>query len=167
MNSLLNPNPLIDLDTLSFLVDPLGNLGVCDGAGNHFENVSPVRLFPLSWPEKWISIVDSASGKELICFEDIRELPADQYRILETELSRREFVPIIKRVLSTSGKSEPCEWKVETDRGPTSFILKHEDDVRRLGESGVLVVDSFGIRYFIPDRNTLDLTSRRIIEWYV
>jgi hypothetical protein len=82
-------------------------------------------------------------------------------------LERREFVPIVKRIISVSGNSEPCQWQVETDRGLTSFILKDENDVRRLGENSVLVVDSYGIRYLIPDRKTLDAHSRRIIEWYV
>ncbi|HAC91299.1 MAG TPA: DUF1854 domain-containing protein, partial [Planctomycetaceae bacterium] len=36
-----------------------------------------------------------------------------------------------------------------------------------LGDHSVLVVDSYGIRYLIPDRKTLDAHSRRIIEWYV
>jgi hypothetical protein len=66
-----------------------------------------------------------------------------------------------------SGNSEPCEWKVETDRGNTSFILNDEKDVRRLGDQQVLVVDSFGIRYMIPDRNKLDSYSKRVVEWYV
>ncbi len=162
----LNPQPLIDLETISFTVDALGQVNVRDDHGNVFENISPVRLFPLSRPHQWIALLD-ATGRELICIDDPQKLGEINQQILENELSKREFVPILQRVVWVSGNSEPCEWRVETDRGPTSFILKDESDVRRLGDHGVIVVDSFGIRYFIPDRNKLDKYSCRIIEWYV
>ncbi|MEQ1902707.1 MAG: DUF1854 domain-containing protein [Pirellulaceae bacterium] len=162
----LNPHPLVDLESIALSVDALGQVNVRDDHGNVFENVSPVRLFPLTRPHHWIALLD-ASGRELICIDDPKKLGEKNRQILESELTRREFVPILQRVVWVSGNSEPCEWRVETDRGPTSFILKDEGDVRRLGDHGVIVVDSFGIRFFIPDRNTLDAYSRRIIEWYV
>lgn len=157
---------LIDLETISLSIDGLGRLSIEDAHGKRFEDIRPVRLFPLSRPNDWISLVDS-SGKEIVCVDDPQKLGSENYQILLSELEKREFVPILKRVIWVSGNSEPCEWKVETDRGVTSFILKDENDVRRLGDIGVLVVDSFGIRYFVPDRDQLDSYSRRIIEWYV
>lgn len=151
---------------MTLAVDSLGQMTVQDGLGNRFQDVKPVRLFPLSRPNQWISLVD-VDGKEIVCIADPKTLSDLNQRILYGELERREFVPILKRILWVSGNSEPCQWKVETDRGTTSFILQDENDVRRLGELSVLVVDSFGIRYFIPDRESLDAYSRRIIEWYV
>jgi len=46
---------------------------------------------------------------------------------------------------------DPSEWRVETNRGPTSFLLDSEDNVRRLGPNKALVIDTHGIRYLIPD----------------
>ena len=161
------PQPTtLDLASLRLSVDALGNLAASDDKSLRFDDVRPVRLFPLSKPSQWISLVDS-QGKEILCIDDPSELTGDNQRILLEELEKREFVPILKRVIWVSGNSEPCEWKVETDRGTSSFVLKDENDVRKLGENGVLVVDSFGIRYFIPNRDSLDAFSRRIIEWYV
>jgi Domain of unknown function (DUF1854) len=159
-------NALIDLETISFSVDTLGQLSIEDAHGNRYDDIRPVRLFPLSRPDEWISLVDP-TGKEIICIDHPSKLGEQNRTILLSELEKREFVPILKRVLWVSGNSEPCEWKVETDRGITSFVLKDENDVRRLGENGVLVVDSFGIRYFVPNRDQLDSHSQRIIEWYV
>lgn len=159
-------NASVDLESIVLSVDAIGQLSIEDGHGNRFDNVKPVRLFPLSRPDDWISLVDP-SGREIICIDDPGKLGQQNQQLLLSELEKREFVPILKRVLWVSGNSEPCEWKVETDRGTTSFILKDENDVRRLGENGVLVVDSFGIRYLVPDRDQLDSHSRRIIEWYV
>lgn len=156
----------LDLLSLKLSVDLLGQLSLEDGDGNRYEDVRPVRLFPLSRPSQWISMVDS-SGKEILCIDDPAKLTKENQKILADELEKREFVPILKRIIWVSGNSEPCEWRVETDRGSTSFIIKDENDVRRLGENGVLVIESFGIRYYIPNREALDSFSRRIIEWYV
>lgn len=151
---------------LKLHVDTNGQLVVQDSTGNQWINVRPVRLFPLSRPDRWISLIDSA-GREIICISDPNQLRQTHKDVLMRELQRREFVPVVKRIISVSGNSEPCQWQVETDRGVTNFILKDENDVRRLGDHGVMVVDSYGIRYLIPDRKNLDAHSRRIIEWYV
>lgn len=156
----------LDVASLCLFHDALGQLCAADGNQQRYENISTVRLFPLSHPNEWIALLDSM-GREIVCLPEIATLSAENQKILSDELSIREFVPIVKRVTWVSGNSEPCEWRVETDRGPTRFILKDEDDVRRLGEVSVLIVDSFGIRYLIPDRNQLDRHSQRIIEWYV
>jgi hypothetical protein len=128
--------------------------------------VFPLRLFPLSEPQKWIALL-SPEGREVAQLDSLESLPAAARDLLNEELSRREFVPIIQQITWVSGNSEPCSWKVRTDRGETEFVLKNEDDIRRLGVRSVLVVDSHGIRYLIPDREQLDAFSQRIIEWYV
>lgn len=143
-----------------------GQLCVKDANDQWHTDVRPVRLFPLSRPDQWIALFHS-SGTEIAYIENPSELSEASRTALENELGKREFVPKINRILSTSGNTEPCEWRVETDRGNTSFILKDEKDVRRLGDHSVLILDSHGIRYLIPDRHALDSTSRRIIEWYV
>lgn len=128
--------------------------------------VFPLRLFPLSEPQKWIALLNP-EGREVALLDSLENLPAAARELLNEELSRREFVPIIRQITWVSGNSEPCSWRVRTDRGETEFVLKNEDDIRRLGARSVLVVDSHGIRYLIPDREQLDSFSQRIVEWYV
>lgn len=146
--------------------DQWGQLVFTASSGERHANVSPVALFPISRPESWISI-RAADGAELVCVEDPRALPADVWKLLKEELSRREFVPVIHRIVRVSGNSEPCEWQVETDRGPTRFVLKSEDDVRRIGDQQIVILDAHGTRYHIPDLSAVDVKSRRIVEWYV
>jgi hypothetical protein len=146
--------------------DQWGQLIFIGADGEKHPNVTPTALFPISEPESWISI-RSPDGTELACVENPHSLPADVWRLLKEDLSRREFVPIIRRIVRVSGNSEPCEWEVETDRGPTCFVLKSEDDVRRIGDEEILILDAYGTRYHIPDLSTLDVKSRRIVEWYV
>jgi hypothetical protein len=146
--------------------DQWGQLTFISADGQKLSNVAPVALFPISQPDSWIS-VRLPDGTELACVEDPRTLPADVWQLLREELARREFVPIIRRIVRVSGNSEPCEWQVETDRGPTRFVLKSEEDVRRIGDHEILILDAHGTRYHIPDLSAVDVKSRRIVEWYV
>jgi hypothetical protein len=87
---------------------------------------------------------------------------------IEEELARREFVPIVVRIEEVSANIDPARWRVVTDRGPTTFLIEDEDnDVRRLGPNGMLLVDTHGIRYLIPDVRKLDSASRRILDRYL
>jgi len=152
--------------TFGLVRDQWGQLTFISADGKKHPNVAPVALFPISQPDAWISI-RLPDGTELACVEDPRTLPADVWQLLKEDLSRREFVPIIRRIVRVSGNSEPCEWQVETDRGPTRFVLKSEEDVRRIGDHEILILDAHGTRYHIPDLSAVDVKSRRIVEWYV
>jgi hypothetical protein len=146
--------------------DAWGRLVFIDARGVRHEGVEPVRDFPVSEPESFISICDAA-GRELANVGDLRDLPIEQQRVLEQDLARREFVPRIQKILRVTPDSEPSEWEVETDRGPTRFTLNSADDVRRIGPNSALVIDEHGIRYMIDDARTLDRASRRTIEHYL
>ena len=134
--------------------------------GEKHSGVQVVRAFPLSDPERSISILDAA-GKELLYFDSLGALPEPCRTIVRDELSRREFLPIITRVLNDPPDSEPTEWIVETDRGRTSFVLESEDDVHRNDRNQVTIVDSNGIRYLIPDPRRLDRGSRRVLDRFL
>lgn len=135
-----------------------------DGAKH--SGVQVVRAFPLSDPDRSISILDAA-GRELLYFDSIGDLPESCRTLVQEELSRREFLPIITRVLNDPPDSEPTEWIVETDRGRTSFVLESEDDVHRNDLNQVTIVDSNGIRYLIPDPRRLDRGSRRVLDRFL
>ncbi len=146
--------------------DAWGRLVLIDAEGVRHWPVEPVRGFPISDPDHWVSICDS-EGNELVSIEDAMTLTPEVRRVLERDLARREFVPLIRRVLSVPADSEPTEWEVETDRGPTRFLLNSGDDVRRLGPHRALLIDAQGIRYLIEDTRQLDPASRRILERYL
>ncbi len=146
--------------------DPYGRLVLVDSSGRRHIGVEPVRSFPISDPQHWISIVD-AEGRELALIEDLGSLSAAVREVLEEDLGRREFVPHIRRILKVSTDSEPSEWSVETDRGPTRFQLSSGDDIRRLSPTSALVIDVHGTRYLIQDMRQFDAASRRYLERYL
>lgn len=154
------------LASLGLEHDPWGRLVLIDAQGIRHVGVEPVRAFPISDPEHFISLCDS-QGHELVCVEDLAKLPSATRRVLEEDLARREFVPVIERIVHVSAGTDPSQWEVQTDRGPTTFLLRSEDDVRRLGAASALVIDSHGLRYLVPDTRTMDAASRRVLERYL
>ena len=150
----------------SLFRDSLGQLVLCDQEGREHSDVKPIRIFPISDPEHWVSICD-AEGNEVICIEDLNQLPGQVRHILLEELGVREFLPIIKKIMGISSRFEPSEWQVETDRGETCFILNDEDDIHRLSTYRILIIDAHRIRYLIPDMRRLDSASRRVLAHYI
>jgi hypothetical protein len=70
----------------------------------------------------------------------------------------------VSLVVSGGGSDQ---WPVKTDRGDTQFQLPSEDNVRRMGEDGALVLDAHGIRYQIVSIKALDAASCRILRQYL
>ena len=154
------------IDSLLLERDAWGVLSLVDASGLRHTGIEPVRGFPLSDPDRWISLC-GPDGGELAVVESLDALEPEARRLLSEELTRREFVPTIRAILRMPVNSEPTEWHVATDRGETSFQVNSVDDVRRLGAQRVLIVDDRGIRYLIEDVSQLDPLSRRVLERYL
>jgi hypothetical protein len=147
--------------------DPQGQLIFTDGFGQRQVGVEPIRAFPLSNPREGIALCDR-KGKELFWVDSLDDLPAEIRDLLEVELARREFVPVIQRIVGISTATEPSEWEVATDRGVTRFILNSEEDIHRLLDGKrALIKDAQGLRYLITNLSGLDPTSRRLLERYI
>ena len=146
--------------------DSFDRLVLVDGAGERHVGVEPVRAFPISDPEFGLSLV-GAQGRELAWVERLSALPAETQQLLREELSSRDFTPQIRRIIHISIGADPSKWTVETDRGPTTFMLKSSEDVRRLDARRAMIIDAHGTRYLISDVGRLDRYSRRNLERYL
>ncbi len=146
--------------------DAFGRLAMTPPGGERTIGVTPVRCFPFTSPNEWISLCDER-GRELYLLATLDSLSDSQRKLLEQDLASRELIPQIRKIHSVSPGSEPTQWKVATDRGETSFTLPNEDAIRRLGEHGALINDDHGVRYRILDTRTLDAASRRILNQYL
>lgn len=146
--------------------DAMGRLRLCTADGHWHEGVVPVRAFPLSAPEDGLSLV-GADGRELAWIERLDALPGAQRALVEVELAAREFQPEVLRLQRVSTFATPSVWHVETDRGPTSFVLKSEEDIRRLPGGALLIASGQGVHYRVRDRAALDRASRRLLERFL
>jgi hypothetical protein len=159
---------LSDHSSLSFLLErtPSGRLVFVDAGGQQHVGVVPVRAFPLAAPDEGISLVNT-EGHEVAWVDNLQALPVEARNLLEEELALRDFAPEITRLKSVSTFATPSVWTVETDRGETSFVLKGEEDIRRLGRVGLLIAGSQGVQYSVRDMTALDRGSRRLLERFL
>jgi hypothetical protein len=148
--------------------DALGRLVFTAADGQVHAGVTPVRAFPIGAPDDGLSLV-SAEGRELAWVPRLSALPAAQRTLLGEELANREFTPEIKRLLKVSTFSTPSTWDVETDRGLTQFVLKGEEDIRRLpgSRAALLIASNHGIIFKVPDLLKLDRHSKRLLERFL
>lgn len=146
--------------------NPFGRLVFTGADGEVHDGVVPVHAFPIAAPAEGISLV-TADGHELAWIGCLTDLPDDSRVLLEEELASREFMPEIRAIRRVSSFATPSAWQVETDRGPTTFILKGEDDIRRLASSTLLIADSNGIHFLIRDIQTLDPSSRKLLDRFL
>ncbi|HSV55080.1 MAG TPA: DUF1854 domain-containing protein [Burkholderiaceae bacterium] len=143
-----------------------GRLVMTDAQGGSHAGVTPVRAFPLAAPDEGLSLV-GADGHELVWIERLDALPPGLRALILEELAALEFMPEIRRLKSVSSFSTPSTWEVETDRGDTRFVLKGEEDIRRLGGSALLIAGSQGIQYRVRDMRSLDRGSRKLLERFL
>jgi hypothetical protein len=134
--------------------------------GTCVENVSVVRAFPITQPERGFSIVD-ALGHERVWIEQLEDLPELLAQTLGDALANREFMPEIQAIHSVSTFATPSTWHVLTDRGETELVLKGEEDIRRLGVHAFVIADRHGIHYLIRDITAMDRASRRLLDRFL
>ena len=140
---------------------------VFTAADGHVEDgVLPVRAFPLTAPDDGIALV-GVDGHEVVWIDRLAELPADIRKLIQSELARREFMPEIAAISRVTSFATPSTWQVATDRGDANLVLKSEEDIRRLGGDAIVIADSNGINFLIRDVQTLDKTSRRILDRFL
>ena len=152
--------------TFTLSRDTFGKLVMTAEDGQVFDGVAPVRAFPIQSPDEGISLV-LGNGKEVAWIERLDTLPEPARSLLQEELEGREFMPEITRVKSVSSFATPCTWHVDTDRGETQFVLKGEEDIRRIGATSLLIADNHGIHFLIRDMFNIDKTTRKILDRFL
>ncbi|GAB3628702.1 hypothetical protein PTE30175_00734 [Pandoraea terrae] len=143
-----------------------GRLVLTDAAGVAHEGVVPVRAFPIGAPDDGLALV-STEGHELAWLDRLDVLPADMRALVKEELAAREFMPEVARIAGVTTYATPSTWTVETNRGTADFVLKGEEDIRRLGPQTLLITDSHGIHFLIRDLGQLDKPSRKILDRFL
>ena len=98
---------------------------------------------------------------------DLLALAPDLHTTLREALDEREFLPQILRLHTVSSWVTPSTWSVQTDRGATQFMLKGEEDIRRLTGTVLLINDANGVQYLIRDLAAMDKHSRKLLDRFL
>ena len=135
------------------------------GSGLH-HGVVVVRAFPIGAPDEAVSVL-SAEGHELLWLPHPLQLPSAQKEAVLAALQAREFMPEIQRVDSVSSFTTPSTWSVQTHRGFTQFVLRGEEDIRRISSKTLIVADEHGVQFLIRDLPALDRHSRKLLDRFL
>jgi hypothetical protein len=146
--------------------DAFGRLVLTDAEGREHVDVVPVRAFPLAAPDEGLSVLD-AEGHELAWLARLSDLPEAQRALVAEALAQREFMPVIERLKSVSSYATPSNWDVETDRGPTRFMLMGEEHIHRMAPGMLLINDAHGVQYLIRDLDRMDRASRKLLDHFL
>ena len=152
--------------TFTLARNTFGQLVLTAPDGQVHTDVMPVRAFPIQSPERGISLVDG-DGHEVAWVDALADLPQPAQGLIREALAGREFMPEIQAILSVTSFSTPCTWQVMTDRGETRFVLRGDEDIRRLSGNTLLITDSHGIHFLIRDLKTLSRESRKLLDRFM
>ena len=125
--------------------------------------VEPVRTFPLTQPDQYISLLD-VHKNELGLIEDINLLKEADQLVLAEELEKCYFMPKITKIHFIAGRFGVTEWEAETDSGTVSFDLRSRNDITVLDGGRVLIKDIDGNRFEIVNYHRLDPKSIAVLE---
>src|SRR5262249_2202074 len=87
-------------------LDAWGRIVLSTPGGRRFVGVEPVRAFPITEPGGWVSLCD-ADGREVFCLRTLEGLDPNSRKVLDDELSQREFIPVIRRIVRVTGEATP------------------------------------------------------------
>lgn len=133
--------------------------------GRSYENLEPLRLFPVSGITKFISLLDE-NGKEIAIIRDTDNLMPDSKKAVLECLESYYIIPKIKKIISRVEKYGNITWTVATDRGEHSFaILNTSIDIKTLYDGRILIRDSNDNRYEIENVNNLDKDSLNLLKF--
>ncbi len=130
-------------------------------------DVSVTRLFPLSSPEDFLYVCNR-DDCELGIIKSLAGLDVESRDTVRSDLQRRYFLPIIRRIVAVRRKSGVLEWEVETDRGRHTFKTRNlRENVVQPSPVRFLLNDVDGNRYEVRDASALDPASRGYISRYL
>ncbi len=143
------------------------------GKVEFFERIVPVRAFPVSSPNEFISIREpdtqlNGRGAEIGMIRRLSDFPEEVSAMISDELGRRYFTPSIKKIHSFSEKFGYCYWDVTTVAGRVEFIMTNPtSNIRTLEDGRVFMYDIDGNCFTIEDPKALDKHSYRKVEVYL
>lgn len=138
--------------------------------GTVLEPVDCVPLFPLSRPERYISVVHQGQDtpKELGVIESLDGFSGQQRALVLDAIALRHFTPVVTDIIDLRCRHGTARWHVITDRGERHFRVRDMKENVELRDSGLLLItDTENCRYQVPDYRTLPQRARRLVEKYL
>lgn len=149
--------------------EPQGMLHVVRD-GQSYRGVYAVPAFPASYPRHYISLRHrEALGEEveLGMIDRLDAWPERARNALLCSLGRRHLLRPIREIRRVHTLGQRLDFSVETESGPAKFQLENPgENVQAFGDRGLLLLDTQGRYYVIPNRHALPNHQQRLLALY-
>ena len=128
-----------------------------------FEDLSVRRAFPLEMPTRYIGLA-LPGGEEVGVLEDVEDLDEASRQVLDEELAKTYFLPVITDITSIGEEHAVLHADVETTNGPRHLEVRQiRTNIRLLSKNRALIQDVEGNRYELRDYAELPKLTREIL----
>ncbi len=129
-------------------------------SGQRFEKLEARRMFPISDPEHWVTLLDEEK-REVAVIPRLDQLEAEDAAAVLDSLKEYYLIPQILSVLKVENRPGGCTVQAQTDHGLCTFKVENrQQDIKRLPDGRILIRDANDNRYEILDCGRLDRKSR-------
>lgn len=139
--------------------------------GKTYRRVDPTRLIPFLSKTTYISLSyenDEKEFREIGVIKDMKDLPAQQYELLDRFLEYKYYMPEITRVYSIRDNMRGSIFvKADTTSGEKTICVRDwYQNFRMLSARYLYVNDADGNKYYCSDIEKLDRRSRNVLEMF-
>lgn len=154
---------------VQLVAGPRGNLMVVDQDGSEFHDVTVLRAFPANFAREWLCLrADREGEREIGMIRRLDDWPAASQKLVAQALSRRYLLREITKIRRIELKFGFVEFDVETDAGPTLFMMRwSQPNAVDYGSRGKLIIDADSNRFLIPDVEGLPERERTRFRRYI
>lgn len=157
---LMSGSTPINPDALHLFYHPPGTPRLTVGDERSYREVKLYQAWPLSFPSRFLSIVDG-SGEEIVMVEDLSRLSDASRAVAEEELRRRYLTARVEAVQEIRTEFGVTYWSVVTDKGERDFVVQSmSESCVWLSDRHLLIVDVDGNRFEFPDLQAYDAATR-------
>lgn len=132
--------------------------------GKVFEELEPRRMFPYTFPNSYVTLLNSSEHEEAVIMS-LDELDEASREAIEGCFAEYYMIPEIEEILRIEDKSS-FKWLVKTERGKVEFhIQNRHSDIKEHG--GIVVIRDSNDNRYRADLRKLDEKSLRKLSCYI
>ena len=139
-----------------------------DTEGTHYDRVRIVRLFPFSDANRYLSVREYDSGREIGIIEDLDKIPVESRKAIEHQLMLSYFTPVISKIYKIKDEYGYAYFHVLTDKGECRFAINMGSNaVSKLSDTRLIIMDVDENRFEIRDVEALSQKERRMLDMFL
>jgi len=136
-----------------------------------FRGVFAVMMFPISHPERFISLryTDREDKvQEIGVIENLKDFGPEAQDLVRASLLRQTHEKVIREVYEVKEELGLLFFYVRTDEGWEKFVMPWRGDrAEDYSDNGKLLLDAYDNRYVVPDLDELPPADRRRLTTFI